>query len=153
MERRATCPLLPSSDPRIFGPAVWQALHVLAQSYPEVADDGKQHQCKRFLFALSHMLPCAHCAKHFRAHLRGHDLRHAVRGKDALVSFLVDAHNAVSRHTRPDQAPYGENCAQRQYSYMRPNTPLARLWLRPKHLTLRSVSVPTLREEDWLLLL
>ena len=133
MERRTSCPLLPSSDPRIFGPVVWQALHVLAESYPVSADDEKQHQCKRFLFALSHMLPCAHCAKHFRTCLRKPDLRRAVRGKDALVAFLVHAHNAVSRHTRPNQAPYGVNCAKRQYSYMRANSPLARVWLQAKH--------------------
>ena len=128
MQSEIACPLLPSSDPRIFGPSVWQTLHVLAANYPEHADNEKQRQCRRFMFALSHMLPCAHCAKHFRAYLRRHDLRGAAHGKQTLISFLVDAHNEVSKHTRPHQAPYGLNCAKRQYSYMRANAPLARVW-------------------------
>jgi hypothetical protein len=129
MESRAeACTLLPSSDPRIFGPAVWQALHILAAGYPQQADSEKQRRCRRFLVSLSHMLPCEHCATHFRTCLRGQDLRRAVRGREALVRFLVDTHNSVSRHTRPEQAPYGLNCAKRQYSYMRANAPLALIW-------------------------
>ena len=135
------CTLLPSSDPRIFGPTVWQTLHVLAACYPEHANRDRQRHCRRFMFALSYMLPCRHCAKHFREYLRKNDLRGAVCARESLVSFLVNGHNFVSRHTRPDQAPYGINCAKRQYSYMRANVPLAKIWSGARHATVLSAEV------------
>ena len=124
------CPLqLPSSDPRIFGPPVWASLHLLANNYPAVADAETQRNFRRLLFALARALPCQHCGRHFRAFLRRQNVAGALDGRQSLVRFLVEAHNSVSRHTRPEQPPYSASCAARQYAYMRaPNVPLARLW-------------------------
>jgi len=121
---------LPSADPRIFGPPTWECLHILAQNYPAQADGQLRKRWRRFLFALSHLLPCSHCGAHFRRFLRTHNLRDALARRESLVAFLVEAHNAVTRRTRPAQPPYAVACAASQYSYMYPkNLPLAGIWV------------------------
>ena len=123
------CGVLPSSDPRVFGPPVWKTLHIIAQNYPEQADEKVQRNMRRLLLSVSRLLPCHHCGKHFRHFLRSSDLPAAVSGKAELVSLLVEAHNHVNRHTRPEQLPYSVHCAQQLYTQMAPPTvPLAKLW-------------------------
>ena len=122
--------LVHSSDPRIFGPPTWRCLHILAQNYPVNATARKQKRCKRFLYSLSYLLPCRHCARHFRCFLRQRDVGAAVRGRESLVSLLVGAHNAVAAHTRPDRPPYTVGCATQQYTFMRPeHAPIPALWV------------------------
>jgi hypothetical protein len=124
------CPaVLPSSDPRVFGPPTWECLHILAQNYPEQADEKTRRRCRRFLSCLSHLLPCSHCGKHFRAFLCRADLKSAVSGRAPLVALLVAAHNAVSARTRPELPPYSAACARNQYARMPPKSyPPAELW-------------------------
>ena len=110
--------LLPSCDPRIFGPPTWECLHILAQNYPVNADEKTRRACGRFLLCLSRLLPCEHCGKHFRRFLRRADLIQATSGRAALVTFLVDAHNAVNAHTRPGTPPFSYQRAEAQYIYM-----------------------------------
>ncbi len=140
--------LLPSGDPRIFGPPTWECLHILAQNCPAEANERTQRRWRRFLYTLSTLLPCRHCAQHFRRFLRCNDARlsEALSRREGLVAFLVDAHNEVTRHTRPGQPPYTAACAARQYGHMRPrNVPLASLWLsqsKPFSSLLLSARVP-----------
>ena len=139
---------LPSADPRIFGPPTWECLHILAQNYPEQADRQLRKRWRRFLFALSHLLPCSHCGAHFRRFLRTHSLRDALTGRDSLVAFLVEAHNAVTRRTRPAQPPYAVACASRQYSYMSPkNLPLAGIWVPATTIVISSRPFTSALEE------
>ena len=120
---------MPSSDPRIFGPPTWLCLHILAQHYPLVANMDDRVACVLLLFSLARMLPCRQCGQNFRKYLRTHDVVKATIGRQQLVTFLVGAHNDISLHTRPGEAPYPVSCAENQYAY-RPltNTPPAQLW-------------------------
>jgi hypothetical protein len=124
---------LPSSDPRVFGPPLWTGLHIIALNYPDTASERTQKTCRRFLFGLSRLLPCPACGKHFRSYLRQHDLKRAVRGRDSLVRLLVDAHNEVSKHTRPSCPPFSVEDAGNCYTRMCPPhaSPLAQVWLSP----------------------
>jgi hypothetical protein len=126
--------LLPSYDPRIFGPPTWECLHILAQNYPVKADERTRRACGRFLFCLSRLLPCEHCGKHFRRFLRGRDVQRASSGRAALVALLVDAHNAVNAHTRPGAPAFSYERAEAQYIYMPlKNCPAGpRLWTQNK---------------------
>lgn len=120
--------ILPSCDPRAFGPGLWQSLHVLAANYPECASESTRRQCRRFLTALAHMLPCEECGRHFRAYLRSVDLRRAVKGRRNLVRLLVDAHNDVTSHTQPERAPFSIQDAARLYAHAECSLPLANVW-------------------------
>ncbi len=123
------CPLLlPSSDPRAFGPLLWDAMHVLAENYPECPSTRKGRWCRRYLFAISHMLPCRACGRHFRKYLREHDVWRAVETRAGLVALLVGAHNAVSAHARPSRAPFTVEEAHVLYATAPATRPLAGVW-------------------------
>lgn len=122
------CTLLPSSDPRAFGPVVWAALHILAQNYPARPSERKARRCLRFLFAVSHLLPCRSCGRHFRKYLREHDVWAAVKTRASLVALLVGAHNSVSARVRPSRAPFTVEDARALYSTAPAARPLAGVW-------------------------
>ena len=122
------CEKLPASDPRIFGPAIWRALHILAEGYPIKATKGERRHCRRFLQSLGSLLPCSHCAEHFRRYLQTHDLHSGTKGRKELVSFLIGAHNQVSAHTRPAAEPWSSERAFAVYSHGVPSLPLAPIW-------------------------
>ena len=110
---------MPTADPRIFGPPTWEALHMFAQNYPNKPSTRRRHACVRFMFALSWMLPCSKCGKHFRKFLRANDIKDAARTRNTLIDLLVAAHNSVNVHTHPNTLPFSPECARMQYSYRR----------------------------------
>lgn len=123
-------PLLPTGDPRIFGPPVWKTLHILAQNYPRLASRDTRRKCKCFLFSLSYLLPCSHCGKHFRSFLRRSNVSHAIKRRKSLVALLVRAHAVVASHTRPGVPHMSVACATKAYSFMRaPHMPLTQVWI------------------------
>lgn len=124
------CGPLLSADPRIFGPPTWLCLHIMAENYPQTPTVEMRAACLMFLFSLAHMLPCKRCGDHFRTFLRDHDVVQATGGRDSLVALLVDAHNNITAHTRPNQPAYPTACAKQQYMHMRPRScPLPLLWM------------------------
>ena len=140
-------PMLRSCDPRIFGPPTWKMLHILAANYPDRASPRIQKHCCRFLFSLSHLLPCPRCGSHFRGYLRSNNLKRCVEGRERLIPFLVEAHNEISKHTRPNQPAYDSSCAQREYARMRaPYIPLPQLWSEPSKKARASPSPASCRK-------
>ena len=87
--------MLPSSDPRIWGPVVWDALFVIACNYPHAASSDDVLRMCAFLAAMSHQLPCPVCGAHFRAFMRSRDLRADLASRDCVVQTLVDSHNDI----------------------------------------------------------
>ena len=122
------CVLRPTKDPRAFGPRVWAAMHILAENYPRCPSESKRRRCRRYLFAISHMLPCGACGRHFRQYLRSHAVERAVCSREGLVKLLVGAHNSVSSHTRPSRAPFTVEEARALYSEAPVTRPLAGVW-------------------------
>ena len=123
---------LDSTDPRIFGPPLWTFLHIMAHNYPTGEDltDRYKSRCRRFILSVSYVLPCAHCGKHFRSYLRSHkeDFHLAFDSRKNMIKFLVDAHNAVRKHTRPNEPKFQVAEAKALYARMRPARPLADVW-------------------------
>ena len=119
---------LPTSDPRGFGPIVWKALHTLAVNYPIKASKDKQKQCCRFLYSLSHLLPCESCGKEFRKFLKKNDYQHCVQGRMQLTILLMNAHNNIKKHTRPYAKPWTLQDIIRKYKTVLVRRPLSRLW-------------------------
>jgi hypothetical protein len=92
----------------------------------------RQHH-KLFLLAMSFVLPCPRCGQHFRAFLLEDErLERALHSREGLVRLLVDAHNHVNAHTRPEQPPFEAAEAERLYaSFPLCFTPPAQRWPRP----------------------
>lgn len=105
-----------TADPRVFGPTVWKALHLMAQNFPTSPNNATQHACSSFLSGLPYMLPCNHCGFHLQQYLGHHGAGGACDSQLGLVALLVGAHNAVSRVTHPCRAPFTVEDAARLYS-------------------------------------
>ena len=120
--------LIPTSDPRGFGPIVWQALHTLAVNYPKKASKEKRLNCIRFLYSLSHLLPCIECGRHFRKYLDRNNCKRATQGKENLVSFLVAAHNKIKKFTGSKSAKWTTSDAKMRYKSILVPRPLPNIW-------------------------
>ena len=60
------CGIVPSGDPRVFGPFTWETFHVMAQNYPQTPNQVTITQCQNFVNAIPYMIPCSQCGYHFQ---------------------------------------------------------------------------------------
>lgn len=97
--------VLPATSPKVWGPPTWTSLHCLAAGYPESPTPPVRRSCEAFLRSLPWMLPCESCGYHFRQFLRNYPggVGRIASCREALLCFLVEAHNDVSARTRPGQ--------------------------------------------------
>jgi hypothetical protein len=86
-------------SPIVFGPPFWFVLHSVAQHYPESPSRDVRRACGLLLKTTPRVLPCTNCGKHFHHYLREReaDLICATAGRDQLVEFLYQAHEAVRK--------------------------------------------------------
>lgn len=122
--------LLPSTDPGIWGPPTWATLHLMAEGYPDHPTPPVARHCAAFLEALPWMLPCEACGFHARRFLKaypGGAERIAVC-RDSLRCFLVELHNSVAVHTRPEAPEWSPARAARFYATGRRTTPAPPEW-------------------------
>jgi len=128
---------LSSASPEIWGPPTWVALHFLAEGYPKSPSPPVRRHCKAFLEALPWMLPCESCGFHFRKFLSAYPggAEKISSCRESLRCFLVDAHNAVRAHTRPDAASWShEEAAVFYASGVSAGPPPPLKWFGQSHL-------------------
>lgn len=87
-----------SSDPKVWGPIFWTALHIMAVHYPVQASPLVQQRMRDRLMALPYEIPCAACRPHASAYLESKsvEVNKAVTGREELNKFLVEFHNKVN---------------------------------------------------------
>lgn len=110
-------PRLPATHPEVWGPPTWRALHLMAEGYPDRPTPPVRRRCRAFLEALPWMLPCEACGFHARHFLQQYQggVKQIASCRDTLRCFLVDLHNAITSHTRPEAAPWSPSQAEREY--------------------------------------
>ena len=90
------------TDPLVFGPHLWKALHIIAAGY--LSPSGKHPpeiyriNAKKFIQSLPFMIPCGDCGFHLHEFIKTRDLDYVTRTKKNFISFFVDAHNNVTNH-------------------------------------------------------
>lgn len=85
--------------PKLWGPHLWKALHAITFGYPTNPGPLCQRQYKEFFTSLKHVLPCRECRRHYSkmvTHPKYKLGSSVFKSKDALVRWLVKAHNAVN---------------------------------------------------------
>jgi hypothetical protein len=89
----------------------------MAEGYPDDPTPPVRRNCAAFLLALPWMLPCESCGYHFRRFLLAYEgsADRVASGRSELRRFLTQAHNEVTRHTRPGAAPWTEDDARDAY--------------------------------------
>jgi len=109
---------MPSSSPEVWGPPLWRSLHYLAEGYPINPSPPVKRSCEAFLKALPWMLPCDSCGFYFRKFLLSYPggVARIARCRESLRCFLVEAHNAIRAHTRPEASPWTPEDAVREYA-------------------------------------
>ena len=50
-----------TTDPRVFGPSLWRAFHLIAANFPSPPTDAAHQACVNFVMALPYLVPCRHC--------------------------------------------------------------------------------------------
>ena len=107
-----------TGDPRVFGPIIWQSLHIMAQNYPDEPNSETRQQCQAFIKSLPYMLPCSHCGKHLQEFINDYQQKQIpiCDNQASLIKFFVEAHNNVSSHTNPDRKPWTVEEALQTYA-------------------------------------
>ena len=92
-----------SNLPIIWGPFIWNFLHISALYYPEKPNKKIQQECKNFINSLSVMLPCPKCKIHYNNFINKQNVvDNACLNKLNLMSFFVELHNEINhRNGKP----------------------------------------------------
>lgn len=94
-----------TSDPKIWGPAFWFALHISAVYYPENPSNIVRERMKNRILAIPYEVPCSLCRPHALSFIetRREQLEKVVSNRHELGKFYVDFHNAVNkRYNKPE---------------------------------------------------
>lgn len=87
-------------NPKVWGPPVWTALHLIALGYPSDPDAPTRDAYRAFFTAVGPVLPCAMCSDHYAEHLAVLPIDPALaRGGRALFDWTVALHNRVNAQT------------------------------------------------------
>ena len=130
-----------STDPRVFGPALWRAFHLIAANFPSPPTEAAHQACVAFIMALPYLVPCRHCGwdlgefikrniendtvvdpKCFGFSHKTQDFTEPCESPERacmstyrMTSFFARAHNNVNSHTNPCRKPYTTEEALDQY--------------------------------------
>jgi hypothetical protein len=111
------CTRKSSKDPRVFGPDMWATLHRISVNYPNKPNKNTRKNAIKFIESLPYMIPCTHCGCHFSNFIKENNLNNVSKNKNNIVSFFVNAHNNVSKHTNPKNKPWNTEQAIKKYKY------------------------------------
>jgi hypothetical protein len=81
--------------PSIWGPILWNTMHIVSLGYPDDPASEVQHAATSFYNSLSFLIPCPVCRDHYTQHIR--EMPPAVESKKALVEWVWTLHNRVNR--------------------------------------------------------
>ena len=93
-----------SSDPEVFGPALWFSLHNASVKYPEKASPIAREKMKGVIIGLPMLVPCDNCFNHCTSFVESKwdELDTICSTRENLFNFFVDFHNKVNqRHGKP----------------------------------------------------
>ena len=118
------CGPLSTKDPRVFGPNMWHAFHIMAQWLAIPGRDDMRKLCAEFVAALPMMVPDPLSGANLLDFIKGHPLAKDVcLTRDNLITVMVDAQNHFSVYTAPGRKPWTPQDAENRYRYdVRGNT-------------------------------
>lgn len=97
-----------TSDPKVWGPAMWFTLHTFSAHYPiNGGTDLMKEQFRNYIKAIPFLLPCRECSIHAKSFIdlvesSDKNLEKVLNNRKNIFEFFVDFHNKVnSRHNKP----------------------------------------------------
>ena len=86
-------------NPKIWGPDVWKAMHLIAAGYPNKPTKAEKKHYKRLYISLGCTLPCKYCAKSYRVFMKELDIDNFLESKKSLMYWVYLIHNRVNKKT------------------------------------------------------
>lgn len=81
----------------IFGPLIWQTLHIISFNYPVKPTDMDKKHYKEWLLSYEHTLPCIYCRMNFQKNLQKTKFNDSVfTNRDTFSRFIYKLHNCVN---------------------------------------------------------
>jgi len=83
-----------SMRPSVWGPILWNTMHIISLGYPDDPSSDMQQAASSFYRSLSSLIPCPICRQHYAQHLKS--FPPATESKKALVEWVWMIHNKVN---------------------------------------------------------
>jgi len=93
------------SNPEVWGPAMWNFLHLTAASYPHHPDAHLKNNMKNFILSIPSFIQCGPCAEDAHRYIivRKKLMDNYVSSKKNLFIFFWEFHNFVNLKLRKPQ--------------------------------------------------
>jgi len=94
-------------DPKVWGPSLWNFLHICSFNYPKnpTRDDIMNHN--NFLNSLKYIIPCANCQTHYSEYLNKHPPK--LNSQMDFITWVIDLHNDVNKRNNKKIYSYDES--------------------------------------------
>ena len=90
--------------PSVWGPILWNTMHIISLGYPEEPDNTTQQAAASFYRSLSSLIPCPICREHYTKLIRV--IPPATESKDALIKWVFTIHNQVNKELGKAEISY-----------------------------------------------
>ena len=84
-------------DLKMWGPELWYVIHKVAYDCPNLPTEEQQKLYAKFYEDIPDMLPCLHCANHYRSYVMDNPILNFVKTKTLLFEWTVSLHNSVNK--------------------------------------------------------
>lgn len=90
--------------PSVWGPILWNTMHIISLGYPEIPDEATQQAAANFYRSLSSLIPCPICRIHYTKLIQV--IPPATESKDALMKWVFTIHNQVNKELGKAEISY-----------------------------------------------
>ena len=91
-------------DPKLWGPAEWKSLEIMARALPDEIDTDLEQHIKTYLHSKQYLLPCEVCQKHYQEYITNTKLWNLNFSKKIYVmKWINDLHNLKLSNKRSIQ--------------------------------------------------
>ena len=91
-----------------WGPHAWFFLHSVTFYYPDTPTLQDKENINRFFNTVGDILPCEHCKKHYKSHLKKYPIESSNNSKYDVTNWLIHVHNEVNKSTGKPTMTYSE---------------------------------------------
>lgn len=92
--------------PPVWGPIVWETLHLMTFVYPDKPSNERQGSMRSFITGMCGNLPCPGCSDHCSEYVS--DNPPPTHSRTVLKKWAYDFHNSVNRRTGKRELTYEE---------------------------------------------
>jgi hypothetical protein len=84
--------------PNIWGPHLWQALHMISIGYPNEPNNEQKKHYKTFFENFHQVIPCAICSNNYKKNLLELPITNdTLKNRNNLATWLINIHNIVNK--------------------------------------------------------